>query len=87
MSLGRRERARETERAWALTLLGGLGVLLAVWALLHALLRGVLRIDERVTAVWTLGKQLAQNTQAAHLLNTTRDRAAALADEVERSQG
>ena len=78
--------ARDTEEAWRATVLGGLVVLVAVWALLHALLRGVVRIDERVTAVWTLGKQLAQNTQAAHLLNTTRARANALADEVDRSQ-
>ena len=82
----RRDISRGTATAWWFTLAAGVAVLVVVWALLEALRRAVLRIDERVTAVWTVGKHLAQNTQAGHLITTTKTRAADLAAEAERQR-
>lgn len=77
----------DTERAWLITLGGGLVALFAVWALLEALRRAVLAVDGAVADVWTAGKQLAQHTQAAHLLDTTKARTAALRAQVEQVSG
>lgn len=80
----RRSLTDETVGAWRRTLVAGLVVDVAVWALLEGLRRTVNDVDEAVTDVWTAGKRLAQNTQAAHLLTTTRDRGADLLEEIER---
>lgn len=58
-------------------------VALVVWALLEALRRAVLEVDEGVTAVWTMGKRVAQNTQTTHLFGTTKARGVELLDELQ----
>ena len=67
-------------RAWAATLGAGLVVEVAVWGLLEWLRRTVDDVEEAVDAVWTTGKQVAQNTQAAHVLGDTSAAATRLAD-------
>jgi hypothetical protein len=79
-------RLRRTEEAtWWATLGGGVVVLAAVGGLLEMLRRSVRDVDRAVADVWTAGKRLAQNTQSAHLLDTTRTRTAALREELERA--
>lgn len=63
---------------WRATLAGGVVVLVAVGGLLETLRRAALDVDQSVDGVWRAGKQLAQNTQAAHLLETTKQRTRAL---------
>lgn len=41
-------------------------------------------IDNSVTRLWVTARQLAQNTQALQHVKTTRERAAALVEELER---
>ena len=69
-------------RAWWATLAAGLVVAGVVWLLLERLRRSVLLVEERVEALWTQGKRVAQNTQAAQLLGTTTTRGAELAAEL-----
>ncbi len=71
---------------WWITLGGGLLVAILVLILLEALRRTVVRIDHNVTAVWSMGKRLAQNTQTAHMLETTKDRGAELREALERDR-
>jgi len=68
--------------AWWVGLGAGLVVALVVWALLEILRRTVAEIDTGVTAVWTMGKRLAQNTQTTYLLQTTKARGADLLEEL-----
>lgn len=70
--------------AWWGGLGAGLVVALVVWGLLEVLRRTVLRIDEGVTAVWTMGKRVAQNTQTTYLLGTTKARGVELVEELQR---
>jgi hypothetical protein len=72
------------EIAWLGTLAVGLVVAIVVLALLEQLRRTVLEVELAVTRVWTAGKQVAQNTQTTHLLETTRERGGQLLEEVER---
>ena len=74
--------ANHTEQPWRATLTGGVIVLAAVYGLLEVLRRTVQDVEVAVDQVWTAGKQLAQNTQAAHLLSATRARAGALRDQL-----
>jgi len=67
---------------WWITLGVGLVVALVVWALLEVLRRTVREVDRAVTAVWTMGKRVAQNTQTTHLLATTKARGVELLDEL-----
>lgn len=69
---------------WRASLVIGLVVALVVWGLLEALRRAAVDVDHAVDDVWTAGKRLAQNTQAAHLLTGTRDGGVALLEELER---
>jgi hypothetical protein len=69
-------------RRWRRTLGGGVAVLGVVVALLEALRRSVAEVERSVDGVWTAGKQLAQHTQAAHLLNGTRTHARRLRAQV-----
>lgn len=62
------------ELAWSLGLAAGLVVAVVVLALLEVLRRTVRDVDEGVTAIWTAGKLVAQNTQTTHLLLTTKAR-------------
>lgn len=62
------------ELAWGLGLAVGLVVAVVVWTLLEVLRRAVRDVDEGVTAIWTAGKLVAQNTQTTHLLLTTKAR-------------
>jgi uncharacterized membrane protein len=68
---------------WRATLVAGLVVAVVVWGLLEALRRAAVAVDTAVADLWTAGKRLAQNTQAAHLLTGTRDGGAALLEELE----
>lgn len=72
-----------TDRRWRATLAGGVVVLVAVGGLLETLRRAAVDVNEAVDGVWRAGKQLAQNTQAAHLLETTKERTSALRSELE----
>jgi len=76
--------ATTNETLWWITLGVGLVVALLVWFLLEWLRRTVVRIDRAVEDVWTAGKMLAQNTQATHLLDTTKQRGGELVEELER---
>ena len=69
---------------WRASLVVGLVVAVVVWALLEVLRRSANDVERAVEDLWTAGKRLAQNTQAAHLLTGTRDGGAALLDELER---
>lgn len=69
--------------AWWLALGAGLIVAIVVWALLEILRRTVQRIEEGVSAVWTMGKRVAQNTQTTHLLGTTKARGVELLEELQ----
>ena len=70
--------------AWWIALAVGLVVALVVWALLEILRRTVLQVEEGVTAVWTMGKRVAQNTQTTYLLQTTKARGVDLLEELGR---
>ena len=70
--------------AWWVALAVGLVVAVVVWALLEILRRTVLQVEEGVTAVWTMGKRVAQNTQTTHLLQTTKARGVDLLEELAR---
>ncbi len=59
-------------------------VLVAVTALLELLRRAASEVDDRVTQAWVAGRQVAQNTQAAHILRTTKVRSSELVQELER---
>ena len=69
--------------AWWLSLAAGLVIAGVVWFLLEWLRRTVLAIDAGVTAIWTMGKRVAQNTQTTHLLGTTRARGVDLLEELQ----
>jgi type II secretory pathway component PulF len=68
---------------WWLTLAVGLVVAVVVWILLERLRRAVADVEAGVTAVWTMGKRVAQNTSTTYLLQTTRDRGVELVEELE----
>jgi hypothetical protein len=57
-----------------------------VWGLLEWLRRTVDDVEEAVEAVWTTGKQVAQNTQAAHVLGGTSAAATELARALDQTQ-
>ena len=69
---------------WWLTLGGGLVVAIVVWALLEVLRRSVDDVRRGVDDVLRAGGRLAQNTAAAHLLQTTKARGVDLLAELER---
>ena len=62
------------ELAWGIGLAVGLVIAVVVWTLLEVLRRTVRDVNEGVTAIWTAGKLVAQNTQTTHLLLTTKAR-------------
>ena len=68
--------------AWWVAVGLGLVVALVVWYLLERLRRTVRAIDGGVTAVWTMGKRVAQNTQTTYLLGTTKARGVDLLTEL-----
>lgn len=76
----------QNTRAWVATLGAGLVVDVAVWGLLEWLRRTVDDVEEAVDAVWTTGKQVAQNTQAAHVLGGTSAAAAQLAGALDHTE-
>lgn len=71
------------QTAWWVTLAIGLVVALVVWALLEALRRTVVQIDEGVDVLWRSGQGVAQNTQTSYLLGATVARGTELVEEVE----
>lgn len=70
--------------AWWIALGVLLVVAVVVWVLLETLRRTVDDVDEAVTAVWTMGKRVAQNTQTTHLFETTKERGTELLAELDR---
>ncbi len=70
--------------AWWVSLGVGLVVALVVWGLLESLRRTVVAVDEGVTAIWTMGKRVAQNTQTTYLFQTTKARGVDLLEELDR---
>ena len=70
--------------AWWLSLAAGLVIALVVWALLEVLRRSVDDVRRGVDDVLRAGGRLAQNTAAAHLLQTTKARGVDLLAELER---
>jgi type II secretory pathway component PulF len=68
--------------AWWATLGLGLVVALVVWFLLEWLRRTVVAVDEGVSAIWTMGKRVAQNTQTTYLFETTKTRGVELLEEL-----
>ncbi len=70
--------------AWWVALGVGLVVAIVVWFLLEWLRRTVHAVDEGVTAVWTMGKRVAQNTQTTYLFGTTKARGVDLLEELRR---
>ena len=80
----RRRRPDPNLTAWRLSLVAGLVVAVVEWALLEALRRTAIDVDESVEAVWTAGKRLAQNTHTSHLLIGTRDAGVGLLEELHR---
>lgn len=68
-------------RAWRISLGAGAVVALVVWGLLERLRRAVGAVERDVDQLWTTGKQLAQQTQAGHLLVAVGQRAEELAGE------
>lgn len=73
---------RAGQQRWRATLAAGAIVLAAVVSLLEALRRAVADVEAAVDQVWTAGKQLAQQTQAGHLLQTTKARTRSLLEEL-----
>jgi hypothetical protein len=72
------------ETAWIASLIGGLVVALAVWALLEALRRTVNEVDHAVSDLWVMGKRVAQNTATTHMLGGTKELGVELLEEVQR---
>jgi type II secretory pathway component PulF len=72
------------ETAWWASLIGGLVVALAVWALLEALRRTVNEVDRAVSDLWVMGKRVAQNTATTHMLGGTKELGVELLEEVQR---
>jgi hypothetical protein len=72
------------ETAWWASLIGGLVVALAVWALLEALRRTVNEVDRAVSELWVMGKRVAQNTATTHMLGGTKELGVELLEEVQR---
>ena len=68
---------------WWITLAVGLVVAVVVWFLLARLHRAVLEVERGVSAVWTMGKRVAQNTSTTYLLQTTKERGVELVEELE----
>lgn len=62
-------------RAWRLSLGAGALIALVVWGLLERLRRAVGAVERDVSDLWTSGKQVAQQTQAGHLLAAVSQRA------------
>jgi hypothetical protein len=71
------------ETAWWIALALGLVVAGVVWFLLEWLRRTVLSVETGVSAVWTMGKRVAQNTATTHLLVTTKARGVELLEELQ----
>jgi hypothetical protein len=72
------------ETAWGASLIGGLVIALAVWALLEALRRTVNEVDRAVSELWVMGKRVAQNTATTHMLGGTKELGVELLEEVQR---
>ncbi len=69
---------------WWITLAVGLVVALVVAALLEALRRTVVQVNEAVAVLWTMGTRVAQNTSTTYVLETTKARGHDLNVELER---
>jgi type II secretory pathway component PulF len=76
--------ANAVETAWWASLIGGLVIALAVWALLEALRRTVNEVDRAVSELWVMGKRVAQNTVTTHMLGGTKELGVELLEEVQR---
>jgi len=72
----------ENQSAWVTTLVAGFVVLLVVIALLEALRRSVVALNENIWRTWVNGKAVVSNTATTYLLKNTRDSGDELVEEL-----
>ncbi len=72
----------ENQSAWVYTLAAGFVVLLVVIALLEALRRAVVTLNNDIWTTWVNGKAVVKNTAMTYLLKNTRDSGEELANEL-----
>ncbi|MGH2900985.1 MAG: hypothetical protein ACRDMZ_20085 [Solirubrobacteraceae bacterium] len=72
----------ENQSAWLYTLAGGVVILLVVIALLEALRRTVVALNDDIWQTWVNGKAVVKNTATTYLLKNTRDSGEELAQEL-----
>jgi hypothetical protein len=70
------------QRAWVVTLIAGVVVLLVVIALLEGLRRAVLALDKNIWSTWVNGKAVVRHTGTTYLLKNTRNSGEELVDEL-----
>ena len=72
----------ENQNAWVITLVVGFVVLLVVIALLEALRRAVVALNDDIWTTWVNGKAVVKNTAMTYLLKNTRQSSDELVDEL-----
>ena len=72
----------ENQSAWAGTLVVGFVVLLVVIALLEALRRAVVSLNDDIWLTWVNGKAVVKNTAMTYLLKNTRNSSDELVQEL-----
>jgi len=70
------------QSAWWATLVAGLVVLLVVIALLEALRRAVVALNDNIWKTWVSGKSVVRFTATTYLLGNTRSSSEELVDEL-----
>jgi hypothetical protein len=73
----------DNQQAWVYTLIVGAVVLLVVIALLEALRRTVVALNEDIWATWVNGKAVVKNTAMTYLLKNTRESGEELVKELD----
>jgi len=74
----------QNQTLWWITLAVGLVVAVVVTALLETLRRTVVKVNESVEVLWTMGTRVAQNTSTTYVLDTTKELGGELVAELER---
>jgi hypothetical protein len=70
------------QKAWVVTLIVGVVVLLVVIALLEGLRRAVVALNKNIWETWVNGKAVVRHTGTTYLLKNTHDAGEELADEL-----
>jgi uncharacterized membrane protein YdcZ (DUF606 family) len=70
------------QRAWVISLVVGVVVLLVVIALLEGLRRAVLALNKNIWSTWVNGKAVVRHTGTTYLLKNTRNSGEELVDEL-----